>query len=112
MWLRCRVVVADETYVVLSVAGGTTRARVVALSDGRIALWPADDAVADVVADGQALTVRADRPGSAAVPGTAAVVRSGRAFDEARAKLRKKYGWRARLSPPGAILLLHLDAPA
>lgn len=98
---------ADEKQVVVSVGETTTRARVVGLSDGRIALWPADD----VVEHDQALSVRADRPDPPALSGVAAVVRSGRAFDEARAKLRKKYGWRARFSHPETIVVSRRDEP-
>ncbi len=106
VWLRCRVEIADEKRVVISVGDATTRARVVRLSDGGIALWPDDD----VVVDGQAVSVRAERPDSPALRGTAAVVRSGRAFDEARVKLRKKYGWRARFSHPDAVVVVRLAA--
>jgi hypothetical protein len=100
------VVIADEKYVVLTVADATTQARLVPLSDGRLGLCPADE----IDADGQEVTLRPDRPDSPAVHGTAAVVRSGRAFDETRSKIRRKYGWRGgRLSSTDAVLLVRLE---
>ena len=103
--------VTDEQYVVISTHADTGesvsgRARVVPLSDGRLALWVADD----LEADGRTVTVRAGRTDVAELHGTAQLVRSGRAFDEARAKLRKKYGWRARLSRPDELLVVRPDA--
>jgi hypothetical protein len=108
--------IADEKYVVLATCPPvgdpvTTRARLVPLSDGRLGLWPA----ADVVSDGETVSLRRggpDAPGSAGSPvvtGTAAVVRSGRGFEETRAKLRRKYGWRARLSRTDALVVVRLD---
>ena len=96
---------ADEKYVVLTVADASTRARLVLLSDGRLGVCPDDD----VDADGQAVTLRADGAGSPVVGGAATVVRSGRAYDETRAKFRRKYGWRGRLSSTAAIVLVGLD---
>ena len=97
--------IADEKYVVVTVDGVSARARVVPLSDGRLALCPADD----IVTDGQSVTVRAVRPDSPELTATAAVVRSGRAFDETRAKIRRKYGRRSRASHLEAVVLLRLD---
>ncbi len=96
---------ADEKYVVLTVADATTRARLVPLSDGRLGLWPADD----IDADGREVAVRPERPDSPAVNGSAVVVRSGRYFDEARAKGRRKYGRRARLNRTDAVVLVRLE---
>ena len=103
--------ITDEQYVVISTHADTGeplsgRARVVPLSDGRLGLWVA----VDLEADGQVVTVRAERTDAAELHGTAHLVRSGRAFDEARAKLRKKYGWRARLSRPDELLLVRPGA--
>ncbi len=92
----------------LTVADATTRARVVPLSDGRLGLCPADDPADDLAADGQAVTLRTEVPDSTAYAGTATVVRSGRAFDETRAKLRRKYGWRDRFSPTEVVVLVRL----
>ena len=104
--------IADEQYVVISTQAGTGesasgRARVVPLSDGRLGLWVADD----LDLDGQVVTVRAERAEVADLHGTAQVVRSGRAFDEATAKLRRKYGWRARLAHPDTIVVLQREPP-
>jgi hypothetical protein len=99
------VALADEKYVVLTVAAASTRARLVPLSDGRLGLWP----VPDLDVDGLAVTLRSDRSDSPAHRGTADIVRSGRAFDEARAKLRRKYGWRGRLSGSDAVVLVRLE---
>jgi hypothetical protein len=99
------VVIADEKYVVLTVADVTTRARLVQLSDGRLGLWPADD----IKADGQPVTLRPDRPDSPAVSGSADVVRSGRYFDEALARGRRKYGRRARLGHTEELVLVRLE---
>lgn len=79
----------------------TTRARVVELSDGRLGMWSED-----IVPDRQAVRVRAEGPDSPGLAGTVDVVRSGRSFNEARTKLRRKYGRRARVSHLDAVLLL------
>jgi hypothetical protein len=100
------VAIADERYVVLTVADATTRARLVPLSDGRLGLSPSED----IDADGQAVTLGVDDASSPAVRGTADVVRSGRAFDETRAKIRRKYGWRGRLKST-AVVLVRLEKP-
>jgi hypothetical protein len=105
------VAIADERYVVLTTRSPsgesvTTRARLVALSDGRLGLWAADD----VVTDGQEVQVRVERPDSPELAGTVDVVRSGRSFDEARAKMRSKYGWRARLPGHDAVILFRPEA--
>lgn len=89
----------------LAMADTTTRARLVSLSDDRLGLWTADD----VDADGRAVTLRAEGADSPAVTGTAQVVRSGRAFDETCAKLRRKYGRRVRPSHIEAVVLVTLE---
>ncbi len=109
MWFRCPVEIADETYVVIStrVASGESvsgRARVVPLSDGRLGLWSADV----LVADGQPIAVRSEHT-DAELRGTVELVRSGRAYDETRAKLRRKYGLRGRLRQGDSVLLVRLD---
>jgi hypothetical protein len=103
------VAIADEKYVVLATRPpsgdpATTRARLVPLSDGRIGLWPEYD----VVADGQAVTVCAEHVGSPELAGTAEVVRSGRAYDESRVRIRRKYGWRGRLARTDPVVLVRL----
>lgn len=96
---------ADEKYVVLTVGDATSRARLVPLSDGRLGVCPADR----LDADGQTVTLCPDKPGSSTVNGEATVVRSGRAYDETRAKVRRKYGWRGRLSTTDAVLIVLLE---
>jgi hypothetical protein len=110
VWFRGRVAIADEKYVVLATRprsgdSATTRARLVPLSDGRIGLWPEYD----VVADGQDITVCAEHVDSPELAGTAEVVRSGRAYDESRVRIRRKYGWRGRLARTDPVVLVRLD---
>ena len=105
VWLRCRVALADEKYVVLTVADATTRARLVPLSDGRLGVCP-DDGHRRGRAGGHPPPGVA---GSPAVGGTATAVRSGRAYEETRAKVRRKYGWRGRLSSTDAVLIVRLE---
>ncbi len=50
-----------------------------------------------------------DGTDSPAISGAATVVRSGRAYDETLAKVRRKYGWRGRLSSTDAVLILRLE---
>jgi hypothetical protein len=100
------VAIADEKYVVLTVGDATSRARLVPLSDGRLGVCPAGS---DLAADGRAVSLRPEEPGSPAADGTATVVRSGRAYDETRAKVRRKYGWRGRLSTTDAVLIISLE---
>ncbi len=98
--------IADQKYVVLTVGDATSRARLVPLSDGRLGVCPAGS---ELAADGRAVTLRPDESGSPAVDGTATVVRSGRAYDETRAKVRRKYGWRGRLTSTDAVLIVRLE---
>ena len=53
MWLRCRVALPDEKYVVLTVGDASTRARLVPLSDGRLGVCPDQDIEADGRAAGE-----------------------------------------------------------
>ena len=94
--------IADEKYVVVTVDDVSTKARVVQLSDDRLGLWT----TGDIVTDGQAVTLRADRADSPGLTATAQVVRSGRAFDETRAKIRRKYGHRSRPSHIESVVLV------
>jgi hypothetical protein len=104
------VEIADEKYVVVStrpVAGEpeTTRARVIALSDGRLGFWMVGE-----IKDGQAVAVRPERSDAPEVRGTAEVVRSGRWFDEVVGKARRKYGLRARVGHIDTVVLVRLEA--
>ena len=125
MWLRDRVATTDEGYVVVTATGaGPDGPRVVGrgvtLGDGRVAVWPTAAGAGAALVEGAAVTVQpCDRHGvptptatPTATSGVATVVRSGRGYDEAVARVRAAHRLRARWwHPPETLLLVDPTSP-
>jgi uncharacterized protein len=104
------VAISDGRYIAVTTfrrsgEAVSTPIRVVPVSDGRIGFWIATGSARterlrhDPRVRVQPCDVRGrPRPGAPEVGGTAEMVRSGRLFDEVRARVREKYGLLAGIS--------------